>query len=62
MQNRPEEAERALTESYPLILKSTSRADQEIAATVRGWLEDLYASTGRSDAARVYFAKLGARR
>jgi serine/threonine protein kinase/tetratricopeptide (TPR) repeat protein len=62
MQNRPEEAERALTESYPLILKSTSRADQEIAATVRGWLENLYASTGRSDAARVYFAKLAARR
>jgi hypothetical protein len=62
MQQRPQEAERALTESYPVILGSTSHGDQEIADTVRGWLESLYASTGRSDVAREYFAKLAARR
>ncbi|HKU16900.1 MAG TPA: tetratricopeptide repeat protein [Steroidobacteraceae bacterium] len=62
LQRRYADAERALTESYPLILASPRVSDRENAATVRGWLESLYASTGRSDEARAYFAKVDARR
>jgi serine/threonine protein kinase/tetratricopeptide (TPR) repeat protein len=52
-------AEAALTESYPVILKSTRSTDRDNAVTVRRWIEELYRSMNRPQAAQIYFQQLG---
>ena len=58
MQRRYPEAERALNESYPLLVRSP--ADKEMADTVHDWIEDLYRAMARPEAAREYFARVEA--
>jgi len=58
MQGRNAEAERALLESYPIILKSSRKPDHETAVVVRQWIESLYKATGRPQAAQQYFERL----
>jgi eukaryotic-like serine/threonine-protein kinase len=58
LQRRIPEAESALLESYAILIQSPRRAHQETAAEVRRWIEDLYRSVGRPEAAREYFARL----
>jgi tetratricopeptide (TPR) repeat protein len=56
LQRRFPEAEAALTETYPLLLRA--QVDAEMTATVRAWIEDLYRSTGRPQQAQAYFQQL----
>lgn len=58
LQGRFKEAEAALLESYPVIHRMTREIDRETAGIVQQWIENLYASMGRPDAARRYFAQL----
>ena len=48
LQRRFPEAEAALTETYPVLVRS--QLDAEMTSTVRGWIEELYRSTGRPPA------------
>lgn len=57
LQGKFADAEPALLESYPLVAKSTRRSDREAAAMVKLWIESLYQSTGRPEAAQKYFAQ-----
>jgi tetratricopeptide (TPR) repeat protein len=58
MERRFAEAEPALLETYPVLLRA--RLDDQLTATVRGWIEDLYRETGRPQQAQVYFQQLQA--
>jgi serine/threonine protein kinase/Tfp pilus assembly protein PilF len=58
LEGRTSEAEPALRESYPILLGSQRSTHREAAVEVRGWIEDLYRTLGRPEAAREYFAKL----
>ncbi len=57
-QGRTEDAEQALTASYPILAGSKVPADVEYAREVRGWIEDLYDEQRRPEAARDFFARL----
>jgi eukaryotic-like serine/threonine-protein kinase len=58
VQRRFAEAEPALLETYPLLVKA--RLDDQLTATVRRWIEDLYRSTGRAEQAQAYFQQVDA--
>jgi tetratricopeptide (TPR) repeat protein len=58
VQRRFAEAEPALLETYPVLLRA--RLDDQLTTTVRGWIEDLYRETGRPQQAQVYFQQLQA--
>ncbi|HKQ82352.1 MAG TPA: tetratricopeptide repeat protein, partial [Steroidobacteraceae bacterium] len=58
MQGRVKDAESVLLETYPLIANSQRAEDREMAAQVRTWIEDLYRSQNRPQAAAEYFAKV----
>jgi serine/threonine protein kinase len=55
-QRRFAEAEPALLETYPVLVKA--RLDDQLTATVRQWIEDLYRATGRPQQAQAYFQQL----
>jgi serine/threonine protein kinase/Tfp pilus assembly protein PilF len=55
-QRRFAEAEPALLETYPVLVKA--RLDDQLTATVRQWIEDLYRATGRPQQAQAYFKQL----
>jgi serine/threonine-protein kinase len=56
MQGRFAEAEPALLETYPALVRA--RLDEHHLASVRGWIEDLYRSTGRPQQAQAYFQQV----
>jgi serine/threonine-protein kinase len=56
VQGRTQEAEKAFLQSYPILMRTQGQRDA--VAETRRWIEDLYRSLGRPDAAREYFAKL----
>lgn len=58
MQGRYKEAEPALLETYPVLVRA--RLDDHLMATVRGWIEDLYRATGRPQQAQAYFQQVQA--
>ena len=58
MQGRFAEAEPALLETYPLLLRA--RMDDHHTASVRRWIEELYRSTGRPQQAQAYFRQVQA--
>jgi hypothetical protein len=59
-QRRFAEAEPALIESYPVILRTPRGALGEAQVLVAQWIEDLYRDMGRPDAAQKYFAQFTA--
>ena len=58
MQRRFAEAETALIESYPLLVRA--RPGDQLTASARDWIEDLYRDTGRPEQAHAYFEQLRA--
>jgi serine/threonine protein kinase/tetratricopeptide (TPR) repeat protein len=60
LQQRLADAEPVLLAAYPLIAKSSRAEDQEMAAHVRTWIEELFRAQNRPEAARAYFAKIAA--
>jgi eukaryotic-like serine/threonine-protein kinase len=58
LQRRFAEAEAALTETYPVLVRS--QLDAEMTSTVRRWIEDLYRATGRPQQAQAYFQQVEA--
>jgi serine/threonine protein kinase/Tfp pilus assembly protein PilF len=56
MQGRYAEAEPALLETYPVLLRA--RMEEHHTASVRRWIEDLYRSTGRPQQAQAYFKQV----
>ena len=58
MQRRFAEAEPALLETYPVLVRA--RMDEHHTASVRRWIEDLYRSTGRPQQAQAYFQQVEA--
>jgi serine/threonine protein kinase/tetratricopeptide (TPR) repeat protein len=58
MQGRLAQAEPALLETYPVLLRA--RMSEHHTAAVRGWIEDLYRSTGRPQQAQAYFQQVDA--
>jgi tetratricopeptide (TPR) repeat protein len=58
VQRKFAEAEPALIETYPLLVQAG--LDELFAASVRGWIEDLYRETGRQQQAQAYFQQLQA--
>ena len=61
MQGHSKEAEPVLLESYSRIAASPLLDDREMAREVRGWIEELYRSQHRPEAAAEYFSKIGAK-
>ncbi len=59
MQGRFAEAEPALLETYPVLVRA--RMDEHHTASVRLWIEDLYRATGRSQQAQAYFQQVETR-
>ena len=57
LQGKFSDAETALIESYPIIVKSTRRPDREAASMVKLWIESLYQSMGHPETAHKYFAQ-----
>jgi len=57
-QGRYAEAEPALLETYPVLLRA--RMEEHHTASVRRWIEDLYRSTGRPQQAQAYFERVDA--
>jgi serine/threonine protein kinase len=58
MQGRFAEAEPALLESYPVLVRA--RIDEHHTAAVRRWIEELYRSTNRPQQAKAYFQQVEA--
>jgi eukaryotic-like serine/threonine-protein kinase len=58
MQRNFAEAEPALTQSYPTLLRSQPNA--EMTTIVRRWIEELYQAGGRPQQAQAYFAQVEA--
>jgi serine/threonine protein kinase/Tfp pilus assembly protein PilF len=58
MQARFAEAEPALLETYPVLVRA--RMEEHHTAAVRRWIEDLYRSTGRPQHAAAYFQQVDA--
>lgn len=58
IQGRFAEAEPALLETYPVLVRA--RMDEHHVASVHGWIEDLYRSTGRPQQAQAYFQQVQA--
>lgn len=58
MQGRFAEAEPALLETYPVLMRAG--LDEHHTAAVRRWIEDLYQSTGRRQQAAAYFQQVQA--
>jgi tetratricopeptide (TPR) repeat protein len=56
------EAEAALLSGYPILAASSRLSDVEPIRQARDWIEELYAQTGRKQAAAEYFARVEARR
>ena len=56
LQGRYAEAEPALLETYPVLLRA--RMEEHHTASVRRWIEDLYRSTGRPQQAQAYFKQV----
>jgi eukaryotic-like serine/threonine-protein kinase len=56
MQGRFAQAEPALLESYPVMVRAQLPAHH--LESVRGWIEDLYRATGRSQQAQAYFRQV----
>jgi serine/threonine protein kinase/Tfp pilus assembly protein PilF len=56
MQGRFAQAEPALLESYPVLIRA--RMEEHHTASVRRWIEDLYRSTGRPQQAQAYFEQV----
>jgi serine/threonine-protein kinase len=56
LQKRFGEAEPALLETYPVLIRA--RMDEHHIASVHGWIEDLYRSTGRPQQAQAYFQQV----
>ncbi len=59
MQGRFAEAEPALLETYPVLMRG--RMDEQHTASVRRWIEELYRATGRPQQAQAYFKQLETR-
>jgi serine/threonine protein kinase len=58
LQRKYGEAESALTETFPVLVRA--KVDAKTTAKVRGWIEELYAATGRPQQAQAYFEQLQA--
>ena len=58
MQGRFAEAEPALLESYPVLVRA--QMSEHHTAAVKGWIEDLYRATGRLQQAQAYFQQVDA--
>jgi hypothetical protein len=58
VQGRFAEAEPALLETYPVLLRA--RMEEHHTASVRRWIEDLYRATGRPQQAQAYFQRVDA--
>jgi eukaryotic-like serine/threonine-protein kinase len=58
MQARFAEAEPALLETYPVLVRA--RMEEHHTASVRRWIEDLYRATGRPQQAQAYFQRVDA--
>jgi len=58
LQGRNDDAERALLESYPILLNSSRSPDRETTTLVRQWIETLYKATGRPQVAQQYFERV----
>jgi hypothetical protein len=58
MQKRFAEAEPALLEAYPVLVRA--RMSEHHTASVRRWIEELYQSTGRAKQAAAYFQQVQA--
>jgi eukaryotic-like serine/threonine-protein kinase len=58
LQGRFAEAEPALLETYPVLVRA--KLDDRQTAAVRGWIEDLYRTTGRPQQAQAYFQQVQA--
>ena len=58
LQGRYKEAEPALLETYPVLVRA--RLDDHLMATMRAWIEDLYRATGRPQQAQAYFQQVQA--
>ena len=55
-QDRFAEAEPALLETYPIMVRA--RVDDDHVASVHDWIEDLYRATGRPQQAQAYFKQV----
>jgi eukaryotic-like serine/threonine-protein kinase len=58
LQGRFAEAEPALLETYPVLMRA--KVDEHHTADVRLWIEELYRSTGRPQQAQAYFQRVDA--
>jgi tetratricopeptide (TPR) repeat protein len=58
MQARFAEAEPALLETYPVLVRA--RMEEHHTASVRRWIEDFYRATGRTQQAQAYFQRVDA--
>jgi hypothetical protein len=58
LQRRFADAEAALTQTYPVLVRS--QLDAEMTSTVRRWIEDLYRATNRPQQAQAYFQQVDA--
>ncbi len=58
VQGRFAEAEPALLETYPVLVRA--QMEEEHTSSVRRWIEDLYRSTGRPQQAQAYFQQVEA--
>jgi serine/threonine protein kinase/tetratricopeptide (TPR) repeat protein len=58
MQARFAEAEPALLETYPVLVRA--RMEEHHTASVRRWIEDFYRATGRAQQAQAYFQRVDA--
>jgi serine/threonine protein kinase/Tfp pilus assembly protein PilF len=56
LQGRVAEAEPALIETYPVLVRA--RMDEHHIASVHGWIEDLYRVTNRPQQAQAYFQQV----
>ncbi len=57
-QGRMADAERALTQSYPILAHSQRASDVEVTQEIRRWIEELYQQQNRPEAAHAFFAGL----
>jgi hypothetical protein len=58
MQRRFAEAEPALLETYPVLVRA--RMNEHHTASVRRWIEDLFQSSDRAQQAAAYFEQVEA--
>ena len=60
LQGRFADAERVFTRTYPMIAASKRKAEMEVAAEIRQWINEVYHELDRPEDATKYFARVDA--